>query len=521
MGVQDWWSEGKNNPDSNAATPARKATWLVVAAIFTLCVAPTFISYQPYSFQWDDSDYYARAIAVSLAFWSENLNALGSFMISHHPPAMTLMGVPWGPLRSWNAAGKCFVTLAALISLLAATVLYEILRIGVRPLLSGAASVCVLASLGPFPSGSSIHADSTAFMADSLFAWAAVAAVLLLPYEARMDCPTAKAAVLRGFFWGLILSLGTMTKLSFLYFVALIVPLLFLMRFRCNGLRIALTAVVACACCLLPMALYFLRWGRYSIDLAKTSAFGGIAGFYYLPLMQYLGSSIRESPGLILFLLFAVSTLAYLAIRVIRRRPLDSWFDLVAILIMIGYTIIVLASPNREFRFVFPAIIGLPFLIAISLSGARFSVPRRTGATLAGLAFCGMFLASIPAQHRPDWRHLSRCNAVWAEVARVNAGDVLLATDSPTLNSQLMGLAGLFSSKPAKVYTLAYQAAYGKSIQDDFRLVSSADIVVFQDRPALNPPFTNQRVEEYESYVRKVGFGPIRVAEDVSVYLMH
>jgi hypothetical protein len=39
------------------------------------------------------------------------------------------------------------------------------------------------------------------------------------------------------------------------------------------------------------------------------------------------------------------------------------------------------------------------------------------------------------------------------------------------------------------------------------------DIVVFPDRVDLSPPFTNQRVSDYERYVREVSFGPIRVAK--------
>ena len=125
-----------------------KSKWLLVAALFAFCVAPTFISYQPYLFAWDDADYLARAIAVSRAFWSGNIHGLGA-MVSIRPPAMTWLGLPWGPLTSWEAAGKCFITLGAVISLLVALCLYLLQRIGVRPFFLVAASVCVLASLGP------------------------------------------------------------------------------------------------------------------------------------------------------------------------------------------------------------------------------------------------------------------------------------------------------------------------------------------------------------------------------------
>jgi len=62
-------------------------------------------------------------------------------------PAMTLLGLPWGPLASWDAAGKCFITLAAVISLLAASCLYLLLRVGVKPFFLVAASVFISVKL--------------------------------------------------------------------------------------------------------------------------------------------------------------------------------------------------------------------------------------------------------------------------------------------------------------------------------------------------------------------------------------
>lgn len=63
-----------------------KSKWLVAGALFAFCVAPTFVSYQPYLFRWDDSDYLRRSIAVSRAFWSGNVHGLGAAMVSIRPP---------------------------------------------------------------------------------------------------------------------------------------------------------------------------------------------------------------------------------------------------------------------------------------------------------------------------------------------------------------------------------------------------------------------------------------------------
>ena len=514
-----------------------------------------FISYQPYVFEWDDSEYLLRSIAVSRAFWSGNVHGLGA-MVSIRPPAMTLLGLPWGPLASWDAAGNCFITLAAVISLLVAACLYLLLRIGVKPFFLVVASVCVGASMGPYPPGApavgeavsrglrgafEMHGAATGFMADSLFAWTTLAAVLLIPYEARMPCPSIRAAVLRGILWGSILSLGVMTKLNFFYFIMFIVPTLFLItlhhgglrlywrrsprngtslfliRLHHGGLRRAMTALIAFACVSVPAAIYLVRWGRPAFQNLKTSSFGGVANFYYIPLLEFLGNTIRVSPGLVLSFVLTAAALIYL---VIKRRLMQSWPDFLALLIIIGFGIVAFAAPNRQIRYAFPAIVALPFLAGILMSGKGHSAPSRSAALAAGLVFCGLFAAGVPTRHRANRQSLSRSDAVLAQAARCNAKSIVLATDSPTLNNYLMGLAIELSPWGASTRTLAYQAMSGVPIEEDFRAMSQSDLVVFQDGDALSPSFTNQRASEYERHIRQGESVPTRVGDDVSVYSM-
>ena len=501
-----------------------KSRWLLVAALFAFCVAPTFISYQPYLFAWDDADYLARAIALSRAFWSGNRHGLIGAMVSHHPPAMTLLGLPWGPSASWDAVGKCFFTLAGVISFLAALCLYLLLRIGVKPLFLVTASVCVLASLGFGPNLSETtvrlsdaHWLATAFLADSLFAWTALAAVLLIPYEARTHCPSIRGAVMRGILWGSILSLGVMTKLNFLYFIVLIVPTLFLIRLHHGGLRSALAAHMAFVYWSAPSAIYLVRYGGNAFAFAKTASFGRNAEFYYTPLLQFLSDTIRESPGLLLSFVLMVTALIYL---VVQRRRILWGTDFLAFLIMIGFGIVVLASHNREIRFAFPAIVALPFLTGILMSGKGHAVPSRAAALAAGLVFCGLLAASVPTAHRATRQILSRADAILAQAAQCNARRIMLATDSPTLNPFLTHLAIEVSASRASVTaeTLAYNAMNGVPIEEDFLTISEQDLVVFQDRDASFSPFSNKRVLDYERYIRRGGHVPIRVGGDLTVY---
>lgn len=495
-----------------------KAAWFVAAASFALCVAPIFISYKPYEFSWDDSDYLLRAITVNRAFWSGDVHGLGAAMVSWHTPAMTFLGLPWGPLASRNAAGDCFVTLAAVTALLAAVSLYLLLRIGVKPLFLVIASVCVGASLGPYQAG--VHANhmhdlATRFLSDNLFAWATLAAVLLIPFEARTPCPSIRGAVLRGILCASIFSLGALTKVSFFYFVGLIVPLLLFIRFYYDGIRSTLAWLVAFVCATAPVAIYFLRYGRAAFAEGKAASFGGLADFYRVPLHRFLADTILESPGLMLSLVLLAAASVYL---VVEKRPSLLQADFIASLITIGYGIIVLASSNREIRFAFPVIVGLPFLVALLLSYKEDSISSPLAGLIAGLVFLGLAAAVVPMRNRPYQQSLASAQAVLTQAARCNAKDILLATDSPSLNVFLLNLASELSSSEASIRTLAYHAMSGVPIQDDFAAMSKSDMVVFQDAPRLRPKFTNQRVPEYERYIQQLGSVPARVAEDTIVY---
>jgi hypothetical protein len=312
--------------------------------------------------------------------------------------------------------------------------------------------------------------------------------------------------------------LGVKTKSNFLYFIALIVPVLFLTKLYRDGFRSARAALIACACCSAPAALYLLRWGRPAFSNARASSFGWVSHFYYFPALQFLGYNVRESPGLVLSFVLTAAALIYL---VIKRRLMQSWPDFLALLIMIGFSILVLAAPNRQIRYAFPAIVALPFLAGILMSGKGRSAPSPSAALAAGLVFCGLLAAGVPTRHRANRQSISRCDAVLAEAVRCNAKRIVLATDSPTLNGALMPLALEFSASGASASTLAYQAMLGVPIEKDFRAMSESDQVVFQDEDALSPPFTNQRVSEYERYMRESGSVPTRVGDDVSVYSMH
>jgi hypothetical protein len=220
----------------------------------------------------------------------------------------------------------------------------------------------------------------------------------------------------------------------------------------------------------------------------------------------------------VLSLVLIVAGLAYLVIR----RRFSPWSpDFLAFLTAFGLAIVAIAASNRQIRFVFPTIVALPFLTAILISGKGRSNSARFSALAAVLVFGGLTAAALPMRHRPDIQSLSRADAVLARAAACNAKRVILATDSATLNMSLMALAIELSAQPLakapQVSTVVYRAMSGVPIEEDFREMSKADQVVFQDEEALDPPFTNLRVSEYQKDIRQSGYVPVKIG-DITVY---
>ncbi len=499
----------------------RERQLLLWVGAFALCVGPTVISYQPYTCRWDDADYLTRSINASRAFWAGDIHGLGTAMRSIRPPVMTLLGLPWGPISSWGSAGKCFLTLNGLTSFFVALSLYLMLCAGLKPHLLVVASLCLFAALGPYPTTSEAHTYATGFMADSLFAWNVLAAVLLIPYESTFHDLSDRGALLRGLQWATVLLVGCITKVSFFYFLVLVVPILLAVRTRTAGIRSALVALASLSLCSVPVAIYWLFYGLPSLRNGWAASFGRDAPYYYVPFVGFLRNMIRDVPGLAMSGAFVVICVLYLFVKPLAMKRK---VDLLPVLILASYGIVGLASKNRELRLLFPLIIAPPFLLGLLVSGRTCLASRRQAVGAALLVFLSLTVAGLAMEHRMNRQCINRADAVLAEARRSDATRVLLATDGPTLNLQLVLLSEAVAPPrpPLEVDSLAYRAVSGVPIDEDLRSIRNSDLVVFQNKEALAPPFTNQRVGEYYAYARQIAVGePVEVGGDVILFPMH
>jgi hypothetical protein len=499
-----------------------RVTWkpIVAAVVFALCIAPTLISYAPYSFRWDDSEYMWRSVAASRGFWSADVHELSTAMVSIRPPIMTTLGLPWGPLSSWEDISKCFVTLATFNAIFVAVCLWLLLRVGLKPLYLVIGGVCVFAALGPYFTDAKVHYVATGLWADTLFAWDAFAALLLIPYEATTNCTSDKDSLIRGALWGMIFSPGAMTKASFFFFIAVIVPVLIAVRIRRSGLRSVLLSMISLIACMLPVAIYWLKYGLPALRKGWTVSFGRDASYYHIPFSEFTIVTIRQSPGMLLFLMVAAAAIVYF---IIKRREVMWRINVIPVLVTVGYCAVSLASSNRQIRYSFVGIIALPFLLGVIASRQVTAFSRRSASIAAAVALGVLVSAAIPTVHRANRQCIAKCETVLDQAAESHAKKVLLATDSPSLNDPLLKLALLVlpSRQPIEANTLAWSAAHASPIEDDFRDIREADLVVFQDDGMADSPATNQRVSEYERFARQYFGRPIKVVDGLRMYGIH
>ena len=65
---------------------------------------------------------------------------------------------------------------------------------------------------------------------------------------------------------------------------------------------------------------------------------------------------------------------------------------------------------------------------------------------------------------------------------------------------------------------LVWRAASDSPLENDFRDISKADLIVFQNNEALDSPRTNQRLSEYEQYTRQhFGDAPTKLVNGLGI----
>jgi hypothetical protein len=337
------------------------------------------------------------------------------------------------------------------------------------------------------------------FLSDMLVAWCTLLLVLLIPLELRTQPGPPWRDIARGLLWGFVILVGVLTKVTFLLFLGVTGLAVLWIRFRRLGVGPCLRAASTAAICSIPAAIIWAVFGKNFIGHAVGFSFGGLSKFYAVGGMTPLGY-LREylrTCGWACFPTFAL--MLYFGWKVWRSDA--RLLRMLPLALVLFYFILCALSPNSDYRFAMPVMIGLPFVLAVVPANKVDQRSLRTG--MIGFGLLAGVLCSIPMLARPEMAPVRYAEAVLNRIGRPGT-KIMLATESPVLNIETFLLAKQFGGKRLEELTidsLVYDSLNGRSIYDSYHRMEGADYILFHKPPlSTDPPWANQFANEFYQY---------------------
>ena len=479
--------------------------WMLLLAFLGL-VSPTVINYSPYPLPWDESYYLGRIICTNHAVYDFSLSRLKECLSeTHKGPIMGLVNLPWGRVGGTERGiGLAFVGLAFFIWILILATYRTCLHSGIPPgsLLLAAATIC----LTPF-----LRANAGAMMVDILLGWCIALALMLIPLEYCSPSKGVWPSVFRGLLWSLVIDVGMLSKVTFVFFFCAVGVALLLIRERQSGEMPLRYAFFSCMVGSMPAIIVWRYYGINFLRFAVMAAWGGAARFWSVPgltaggyLRRYVSQlGLAMTPLLVLVAIFVRGFLIEKQMRLARLLPVG------IILIYLG---IAARSQNRDPRFTIPVMLAMPFCLA--WTGIRKDSRKSVGAVpiLAALLLGTLF--AFPMTRRPQVAPIKRAGELLQTLSQVqpNPGrpvKIVIATDAPDFNINTFLLADQLrrdSLRPADLDTLVYDAMNKRTAEEGFKRIDAADYVLFvKPGSSPGPDWSRVYAQDYRAYCEKVG----------------
>ncbi len=481
--------------------------------VFCLLFAPILLNYETFQPAWDDTYFLHRAVCIHHAAANLDLSGINECLsILTKSPLMVFSTLPWGALGGTvSGVGLSFVTLALLSWILVILIYSLCRRAGISLQLVILAGAVV--GLNEF-----VRGMAGSFLVDTPFGLIVAASCLLVPLEQQEGDPMGKSSLARGVLWGVVVSLGILAKITYLFFAAFLLPLIFILRWRKYGYRQAFAATAAALFVLLVPLLLFLRLFPNFLSHAVRSSFGAGSEFYAsadTTLWSHM-KNLGHAPGMavvpLVILLFIVG------IRMSREKSWFSW-RLVPLFSLLCYALITLMSSNQDLRFASPVFIGLPFALAALPKPTAYSETSQH--TYWPILFL-VTIVSLPMFARLDLSQVRLADAVLQSLPTTTRTSIMLATDDPHFNIETFLLAQQLS--PLKysqfsIDTLVYDELRGLSLPKSIDRLAQVDFVVLHTPPlSMDPPWSNRFAADFRMYALAHGESqPVPLGAEVEI----
>jgi hypothetical protein len=469
-------------------------------------VSPTVINYSPYPLPWDESYYLGRIICTNHAVYDISLSRLNECLaITRKGPIMDLVNLPWGRVGGTERGiGLAFIGLAVFIWILVLATYVTCLRSGIPPgsLLLAAATIC----LTPF-----LRTNGGAMMVDMLLGWCVALGLMLIPLEYRRPSKGVWPSVLRGLFWGLVIDVGMLSKVTFAFFLCAISIALLGIRERYSGEMPLRYAFAGCIAGSMPAIVIWRYYGMNLLGFAMMAAWGETARFWSVPGMT-AGGYLRRYfsqlgpatiPLLVLLVLFVRGFLIEKSMRLARLLPIG---------IVLIYLSIAAKSQNRDPRFTIPVMIAMP--LGLAWTGIRKESSKSVGAVpiLAALLLGTLF--AWPMTRRPQVAPIKRAGELLRTLSQEQPTsgrpvNIVIATDGPEFNFDTFELAekiGQDTLPPLELDALVYYSLNKRTADEGLKRIDAADYVLFL-KPGLapGPDWSRVYAQDYRAHCEKVG----------------
>lgn len=477
----------------------------ILLLCFLALVSPTVISYRSYPLGWDEAYYLNRMICTNQAVYHLSLSRLDDCLAhTHKGPIMQVVNLPWGKAGGTERGiGLAFVGLALFIWIFILITYCTCLRGGIHPalLLLAALTICLSRFL---------RASAGAMMTDMLLGWCVALALMLIPLEYRTPSKGFWSSFKRGLFWGLVVDVGTLNKVTFGFFLVVVGMSLLTIRQDHSGRRPVLYAAAGCVTGAMPAIVIWRYYGLNFLRFAVMAAWGQYASFWDVHGMTPAGYLQRYVSQLGL----AVVPLAVLIVLFVRGLVLEKQRRLgrtLPIAIILIYLAMAARSHNRDPRFAIPVMIAMPICLAWT-SGLQRSAERAGRTPIVTALLLGVVLF-VPMIRRPELDPIRQVGDLLTTFSHDNEGKdahirVVIATDGPAFNIDTFLLAkqvGWDNLKRIDVDTLVYDAINGRTVEDGFKRIDTANYVLFL-RPGITPGAGWSRIHasSYRQYCEKV-----------------
>ena len=471
--------------------------------LLVLAVVPMAVAHGTRMPTWDELFFLHRAACVNNAVFELSGSQL-AFCLSQmfKSPSMSLLLLPAGPLKG------SFGQLAVAPFMLALTTFGLVIWLGWllhRLQIPFFATIALAAAIRLSQPSEAFNGGW--FLVDGAYA-ILVAIALLLPFIER-ELPTSptRSAMARGLLWGGISASGLLSKLTFAFFLVGIVPLTLLLSFRYSGLRATIVKLgVAGTICILPLVM-FMEYGSLYLRIAWLSSYGGWAEFYNdnMSLGEFFRRLAVEAGIDYKYWLLNVGIVGVGLFG--RRRDTGRLLLACAVgSLVLVYLAMVLASANRELRFLWPVWIALP-LIAACLGAPRGGGTDRF---LPAPAIVVAIILSLPMLWLFDFQMVAKAKALMQMLPRDRPVILQIASDESALNIETFVLAKQVDRQElASIYptTVVYDLANGRTLDHSLRALREADFVILRSPVAVPPApeFSNRFAAEFLKTVRSCG----------------